>query len=78
MDYSLPGSSVQGISQVRLLERVAIFYSKGSSRPRDRTRISCTGRQILYHLTTWEALLEHNLCVNIPYPLVSFCKKNGQ
>ena len=31
MDYSLPGSSVHGISQARILERVAISYSRGSS-----------------------------------------------
>ena len=33
--YGLPGSSTHGISQARILERVAISYSKGSSRPRD-------------------------------------------
>ena len=31
MDYSLPGSSVHGISQARILEWVAISFSKGSS-----------------------------------------------
>ena len=35
MDYSLPGSSVHGISQARILERVAIPFSRGSYRPRD-------------------------------------------
>ena len=34
MDYSSPGSSVHGILQVRILEWVAIFFSKGSSLPR--------------------------------------------
>ena len=33
----------------RILERVAISFSRGSSQPRDQTGISCTGRQILYH-----------------------------
>ena len=53
MDCSPPGSSVHGISQTRILEWVAISYSRGSSRPRDGTRISCdsciscVGRQIL-------------------------------
>ena len=41
MDFSLPGSSVHGILQARILEWVAIPFSKGSSRPRDRTQISC-------------------------------------
>ena len=45
---SPPGSSVRGISQARILERVAISFSRGSSQPRDRTSISCIGRQILY------------------------------
>ena len=36
MDCSLPGSSVHGISQIRILEWVAIPFSRGSSLPRDR------------------------------------------
>ena len=48
MDYSTPGSSVHGISQARILEWVDISFSRGSSRPRDRTLVSCTARQILY------------------------------
>ena len=48
---SPPGSSVHGILQTRILEWVAMPSSRGSSRPRDRTRVSsvsCIGRQILY------------------------------
>ena len=58
MDCSPPGSSVHGISQARILEWVAISFTKGSSWPRDQTHISCVsciGRQILYHWVTWEA-----------------------
>ena len=40
MDCSLPGFSVHGISQARILERVAISYSRGSSWPRDQTCVS--------------------------------------
>ena len=47
-DCSPPGSSVHGISQARILEWVVISFSKGSSWPRDRTCISCTGKLILY------------------------------
>ena len=54
MDCSPPGSSVCGIFQSRILELVATFYSRGSSQPKDWTHISCIGRQILYHRTTWE------------------------
>ena len=39
--HSPPGSSVHRIFQVRILEWVAISYSRGSSQPRDRTRVSC-------------------------------------
>ena len=41
MDCSLPGSSVHGISQARVLEWVAISFSWGSSQPRDWTHVSC-------------------------------------
>ena len=61
MDYNLPGSSVHGILQARILECVAVPSSRGSPRPRDRTwvsYVSCNGRCILNHKTTREA---HNL-----------------
>ena len=54
MDYSPPGSSVHGILQARILEWVAVSFSKGCSWPRDPTWDSCIGRQILYHSATWE------------------------
>ena len=50
LDYSLPGSSVHGILQARILEWVAISPSSGFSWLRDQTHIFCLGRQILYHL----------------------------
>ena len=40
MDCSLPGSSVHGIFQARVLEWVALFFSKGSSRLGDWTWVS--------------------------------------
>ena len=40
MDCSLSGSSVHGIFQVRVLEWIAISFSRGSSRPRNRTQVS--------------------------------------
>jgi len=53
-DYNT-GSCAHGIFQARILEWVAISFSKVSSQSRDQTHISCIGRQILYHCTTWEA-----------------------
>ena len=40
MDCSLPASSVHGIFQARVLEWIAISFSRGSSRPRDWTPVS--------------------------------------
>ena len=54
MDCSLPGSSVHGIFQARILEWVAIPFSRGLSQSRGQTCVSCIGRWILYH-STWEA-----------------------
>ena len=42
MDCSPPGSSVHGILQARILEWVAMSFSRGSSQPRDWTWVSCT------------------------------------
>jgi len=41
MDWSPPGFSVHGISQAKILEWVAIPFSRGSSQPRDRAQVSC-------------------------------------
>ena len=54
MDCGPPGSSVCGILQARILEWVAIFFSRGSSWPGDKTRVSCISyicRWILYQLS---------------------------
>ena len=47
MDCSSPGSSVHEILQARILEWVAIFFSRWSSPPRDQTQVS-------YHLLPWQ------------------------
>ena len=55
MVYSLPGSSVHGIPQARIVEWGATSYSKESSQPKDQTCVFCVscvsyiGRWILYH-----------------------------
>ena len=55
MACSLPGSSVHGFLQARILKWVAIPSSRGSSLPGDWTFISCIDRQIPYHWATREA-----------------------
>ena len=47
MERSLPGSFVHRIILARLLERVAISSSMGSSRPRDLTHVSCIAGRFL-------------------------------
>ena len=52
MDYSVPGSSVHGILQARVLEWSAMPSSSWSPWPMDQTHISfvsCIGRQVLHH-----------------------------
>ena len=57
-DCSPPGSSIHAILQARILEWVAISFSKGSSQTRDRTRLltssMLTGR-FFTTSATWEA-----------------------
>ena len=61
------GSSLHGIFQARILQGVAISSSRGSSRPRDRTHVSCSSKQILYHWATWKTHVYVNtyMCVYI-------------
>ena len=63
MDCSLPGSTVHGILQARILEWVAVPSSRGSSRPRDGTRVSYVsyiGRR--FFTTSQEALADVHIC----------------
>ena len=50
MDCSPPGSSVPGILQARILEQLAIPFSRGSSRPRETWVFLIAGR-FFYHLS---------------------------
>ena len=59
MDYSLPGSSLHGIFQARILEWVAIFLLQGIFLTQElNARLLCLlhCRQILNLLSLWEAL----------------------
>ena len=58
MDYSLPGSSVHGILQARILEWIAIPFSRGSSWPRDGKNASISN---YYHSwNKWKNSLSKN------------------
>ena len=54
IDCSLPGSSVHGILQARILGWVAIPFSRGSSQPRDRTPLSHIAGRFFTVWATWE------------------------
>ena len=56
MDCSPPGSSIHGIFQARILEWIAISFSRGSSQPRDRTLVSCIAGRRFTVWATREAL----------------------
>ena len=59
MNCSLPGSSVRGVFQAKILEWVTISSSRGSFWPRNWAHISCvscTVRWLLYHCTTYMTL----------------------
>ena len=55
VDCSPPGSSVRGILQTRMLEWVAILFSRASSRSRDWTQISCIAGRFFTVWATREA-----------------------
>ena len=55
MDYSLPGSSVHGILQAKILQWLAIPFSRGSSRCRDGTQVSCVAGRFFIIWVTREA-----------------------
>ena len=61
MDYSLPGSSVHGVLQARILVWVAIPFSRGSSQPRNQTQVSCIAGRFFTSWATKEAQHVHFL-----------------
>ena len=63
MDCSLPGSSsIYGIFQARILEWVAIFFSKGSSWPRDQTQVSHIAGRLFTFWATRESHGPYRKC----------------
>ena len=55
VDCILPGSSIHGILQARILEWVAMPSSRGSSQPRNQTWVSYIAGRFFIHWATWEA-----------------------
>ena len=71
MDYCPQSSSVHGILQARILEWIAISFSRGSSQARDRTHVSCISRQILCHWATGKTLQNPTARTNFLSSLLS-------
>ena len=57
LDCSPPGFSVHGMLQTRILEWVAISFSRGSYRPRDRSQVSCTAGRFFTNWATRKAFM---------------------
>ena len=71
MDCSPPGSSVHGIFQARVLEWDAISFSRESSQPRDRTRVSRTAGRCFTVWATREAQLILRFTCNFKGPRIA-------
>ena len=67
MDYNLPGSSVHGILQARILEWVAMPSSRGSSQPRDWTCESCIAGRFF---TAETNVMKKQIIIKITYNLL--------
>ena len=72
-DCSLPGSSIRSIFQARVLEWAAIYFSRGSSQPRDQTWVFPHCRQALYHLSHQGSLYQELWQKTLQNPEVSHC-----
>ena len=63
MDCSLPGFSVHGILQARILQWVAMPFSRGSSPSRDWIQVSCTAGRFFTISATRGSLIFHVECI---------------
>ena len=75
MDCSPPGPSVHAISQARILQWVAIFFSKRSSQPRDQTHVSCFARRFVKDeppgSPQWSTIQSQKLLTNQTLPFLT-------
>ena len=78
MDYRPPGSSVYGIPQARILEWVAIPFSRGSSWPKDRTRVSGTAGRFFTSWATREAHSDSEWALNSMTGLLTGREENTE
>ena len=67
MDCSPPSFSVHRILQARILEWVAVPFSRGSSQPRDQIWVSCVTGGFFTTSTTWEPRIQKYISLNLTY-----------
>ena len=75
MDGSTPGSSALGILQARILERIVIPFSRGSSQPKDQTWVSCIESRVFTTEPPGKPLTILKRRV-IPSSILDFANKN--
>ena len=73
MDCNMSGSSVHGIFQARILEQVAISFSRGSSWPRNWTQVFCIAGRFFTSRATGEAHLYFSVISNLPKSPTQLC-----
>ena len=73
MDSSPPGSSVHRILRERTLEWVVLHFSRGSSRPRYRTRVSCRAGRFFTVWVIREACICSWMYLKIHLLFKTFC-----
>ena len=74
MDGSPSDFSIHGVFQVRILEWVAISFSRGSSPPRNRTQVSRTAGR---HFTLWAKRDSQSLCIYIHTHMYTYVQDKG-
>ena len=78
-DCSLPGSSVHGILQARILEWVVVPLSRGSSQPRDRTQVFRIAGRVFTSWATreaWESWIASCKSAKSEHSLIQYTKIN--
>ena len=80
MDCNLPISSVHGVLQARILEWVAISFSRGSSQPRDWTRVSRIAARFFtpYRENVFLSAFLQNQDTRAQFPISKLGKRGGR
>ena len=73
MDCTSPGSSVHGFLQARILEGVAIPFSRRSSQPRDQILVSCTASRFFTIWATREVQTKWCVCLLVTQSCLILC-----